>query len=111
MLSENLAPVVHKTNWKLIRLPMRRIEDHFLVFVADGYHRRYDKETLPDELKTKLAMILASPHTVIPDHKLDKLTLYHNNQSEELDEVGWRASESYYCIIVDRELLASMKGG
>lgn len=110
MLSEDLAPVVHKTNWDLMRVPMRRIEDHFILYVADGYHRRYDKDTLPDEIKTKLAMILASAHTVLPDHKLQKLDLYSNTQSLELDDIGWRASESYYCMVLTRPTLMKMRG-
>ena len=73
MLSKNLAPVVHPYNWALVRVPVRKIEDHYIVYVADGYHRRYDESTLPDELKTKMAMILASPHhKVLPDIKLMK---------------------------------------
>ena len=111
MLNEMLAPVVHQFNWDLVRVPVRKIEDHYTVYVADGYHRRYDEETLPDELKTKMAMILASPHNkALPDFKLDKLTLYQNHQSEELDEIGWRASESYFCLVLTRPTLASMKG-
>lgn len=111
MLNENLAPVVHQRNWDLVRVPVRKIEDHYIVYVADGYHRRYDEETLPDELKTKMAMILASPHDkATSDLKLDKLTLYQNHQSEELDEIGWRASESYFCLVLTRPTLASMKG-
>lgn len=110
MLSEDLAPVVHRTNWDLMRVPMRRIEDHFILYVADGYHRRYDKDTLPDEIKTKLAMILASAHTVLPDHKLQKLDLYSNTQSLELDDIGWRASESYYCMVLTRPTLMKMRG-
>jgi hypothetical protein len=89
---------------------MRRIEDHFIVYVADGYHRRYDKDTLPDELKTKLAMILVTEHKIIPDHKLSKLELYSNTQSLELDEIGWRASESYYCMVLTRPTLMAMRG-
>lgn len=110
MLSEDLSPVVHKAKWDLMRVPLRRVEDHFIVYVADGYHRRYDKDTLPDELKTKLAMILATEHTVIPDHKLQRLDLYSNTQSIELDEIGWRASESYYCMVLTRPTLMAMRG-
>jgi len=106
----DLAPVVHPYNWDLVRVPVRRIEDHYVVYVADGYARRYDEDTLPDELKTKMAMILATEHTVIPDHKLQRLDLYSNTQSIELDEIGWRASESYYCMVLTRPTLALMKG-
>jgi hypothetical protein len=107
----DLAPVVHPYNWDLVRVPVRRIEDHYIVYVADGYHRRYDKDTLPDELKTKLSMILSIPHKKIePDHELSKLSLYTNTQSEELSEIGWRASESYYCVVLTRPTLALMRG-
>ena len=111
MLSEKLAPVVHQWNCDLVRVPVRKIEDHYIVYVADGYHRRYDEETLPDELKTKMAMILASPHEkVLPDLKLQKITLYTNNESEELDEIGWQASETYFCMVLTRPTLALMRG-
>ena len=108
---ENLAPVVHPYNWDLMRVPVRKIEDHYIVFVADAYHRRYDEETLPDELKTKMAMILASPHEkVLPDLKLQKITLYTNNESEELDEIGWQASNTFFCVVLTRPTLALMRG-
>ena len=90
---------------------MRRIEDHYIVYVSDGYYRRYDKDTLPDELKTKLAMILATEHRVLPDLSITNLTVYQNDQSEELDEIGWRASESYYCIVMSVDLLKKLRGG
>jgi len=105
-----LSPVSHQTKTGLVRVPMRRIEDHFIVYVSDGYYRRYDKKTLPDELKTKLAMILASEHKVLPDVGVTSLMLYQNNQSEELDEIGWRASESYYCMVLTLPTLMAMRG-
>jgi hypothetical protein len=94
-----------------VRVPVRKIEDHYIVFVADAYHRRYDEDTLPDELKTKMAMILASQHhKVLPDHKLQKITLYTNNESEELDEIGWQASDTFFCVALTRPTLALMRG-
>ena len=89
---------------------MRRIEDHYILYVSDGYYRRYDKDTLPDELKTKIAMILATDHQVLPDLGVTSLRLYQNDQSEELDEIGWRASESYYCIVMSVDSLKKLRG-
>jgi hypothetical protein len=109
MLS-TLTPVSHQSKTGLVRVPMRRIEDHYIVYVSDGYYRRYDKETLPDEIKTKLAMILASPHKVTPDLSITNLMVYQNDQSEELDEIGWRASESYYCIVMSVDSLKKLRG-
>jgi hypothetical protein len=111
MLNEQLSPVVHHWDWDLVRVPVRKIEDHYIVYVADGYHRRYDKDTLPDELKTKMAMILASPHhKVLPDHRLQKITLYTNNESKELDKIGWQASDTFFCVVLTRPTLMAMRG-
>ena len=107
-----LSPVVHPKNWDLIRLPVRKIDDNYIVYVADGYHRIYTDDTLPDVLKSKFAMILAngSPE-YLHDSKMLRLTLYTNTFSPELDEVGWRASNTYFCLVVDRPTLESLKGG
>ena len=110
MLNEDLSPMVHKTNWELMRVPLRRTVDHYVVYVGVGFSRRYDENTLPDELKTKLAMILATDWDYCPDEGLLKLALYTNRHSPALDEIGWRASESYFCLVLTRPTLAAMKG-
>jgi hypothetical protein len=104
------APIVHPRNWDLVRVPLHRTSYDYVVYVADGYHRRYDDHTLPDELKTKLAMILATDWDYCPDEGLLKLALYTNRHSPALDEIGWRASESYFCLVLTRSTLAAMKG-
>jgi hypothetical protein len=105
-----LTPVTHQWNLALVRVPLRRVDDHFVLYVADGYYRRYDKDTLPDEIKTKMAMILATDHKVIPDRDLRRLGVYENTQSDELDEIGWRASESFYCIVMPIDSLKALRG-
>ena len=108
----HLSPVVHPKRWDLIRLPVRRVEGVYVVYVADGLVRMYDEDTLPNELKTRIAMVLATPQpTLIHENNLQKLHIYINNHDPELDEVGWRVSETYFCLIVDRETLESLKGG
>jgi hypothetical protein len=107
-----LSPVVHPKNWDLIRVPVRKVNNEYIVYVADGFHRIYTDDTLPDVLKSKFAMILANGGSAnIPDSKILRLTLYTNTDSPELDEVGWRASETYFCLVVDRLTLESLKGG
>ena len=106
-----MSPVVHPTKWDLIRLPVRKVNNDYIVYVADGYHRIYTDETLPDVLKSKFAMILANGGSYLSDSKVLRLTLYTNTYAPELDEVGWRASETYFCLVVDRPTLESLKGG
>lgn len=90
---------------------LRAAEGHYTVFVGDNMVRRYNDNTLPDKLKTKIAMILASPQKFIDDHAVDQLRVYTNHQSPELDEVGWRVSDSYFCLVLSREILDSLKHG
>ena len=106
-----LSPVVHPKKWELIRLPVRKVNDEYIVYVADGFHRIYNDNTLPDVLKSKFAMILASDAGYMLDSRIIRMTLYTNTYSPELDEIGWRASETYFCLIVDRPTLESLKGG
>ena len=104
--------MVHPKNCELIRVPVRKVDDQYIVYVADGFHRIYTDDTLPDVLKSKFAMILANGESAnVPDSKILRLTLYTNTDSPELDEVGWRASDTYFCLVVDRLTLESLKGG
>ena len=107
----HLSPVVHPKRWDLIRAPMLRVDGNYTVFVGDNSIRRFTDDTLPDVLKSKLAMILASAQNFKYDHDVDKLSIYTNSQSPELDEVGWRVSDSYFCLVLDRETLNSLKHG
>ena len=104
------SPTVHPRNWDLVRVPLRRTPENYTVYVADKYFRRYDNHTLPDELKVKLTMILATDWDYRPDEELTKLSMYTNNQSPELDEIGWRVTESYFCLVLTRPTLETMRG-
>ena len=53
----NLSPVVHQYNWDLYRVPLRRVGNHYTLYVADGFTREFDENTLPDEIKSKMELI------------------------------------------------------
>ena len=107
----HMSPVVHHKDWNLIRVPLRKVNDKYDVFVSDDLVRHYDERTLPDVLKSKMAMILASPQpNLIPDERLQKLNVYSVTMPE-LALVGWRVSETWFCLALDRLTLNSLKGG
>jgi hypothetical protein len=107
----HMSPVVHHKDWNLIRVPLRKVGDKYDVFVSDDLVRHYDERTLPDVLKSKMAMILASPQpNLIPDERLQKLNVYFVTMPE-LALVGWRVSETWFCLAIDRLTLNSLKGG
>lgn len=83
-----------------------------MVYVADGLVRYYDEETLPDPLKTKMAMILAAPQPELESEvRLQKLSVYTNSMPSEFDEIGWRVSNTYFCLVVDRATLEGLRSG
>ena len=106
-----MSPVVHPKNWELVRVPVRKVNNDYIVYVADGFHRIYTDDTLPSVLKSKFAMILANGGSYLSDSKVLRLSLYTNTYAPELDEVGWRSSDTYFCLVLDRLTLESLKGG
>jgi len=107
----DLTPIVHRTKWELSRVPMMRQGDTYHVFIGDNHIRHYKEETLPDCIKSKLTMILASAHQTKPDAQIAKMEIYNPEiPNADFDEIGWRASESYFCIILSYVDLMSLRG-
>ena len=108
-----LPPVAHKTLRDHVRVFMFRA-DNYWVWVGRNYTRVYDDDSLPYEIKTKLAMIVATPrynkmHTQV-EVETNTLLPYMNNHNPELDEVGWQSSENLFCIVLPTQFLHSLKG-
>ena len=56
-------------------------------------------------------MILASAHQVPHDATIAKMEIYNPmTPNADFDEIGWRASESYFCIILSYVDLMSLRG-
>lgn len=108
-----LRPSVAKNDWDYVRVPVIRIDGQYHVYVAEKQSRIYDDETLPDDMKVKFAMILSVPHTnVIEDENVRGMfDVFINEETKELDEIGWRVSEHLFCIVMPRSTLNSLKGG
>ena len=107
---DSLSPVVHPTDWALIRVPLHRGEGIYTVHVGDNYTRTYTDETLPDPIKIRLSMILASNQYVVRDRELLKAELYVNHGPTDLHDIGWQSSDSYFCLVIPKKDLEDMKG-
>lgn len=105
-----LSPVVSQYNWKLFRVPVRKVGNQYTIFVNDSFTRVFDENSLPDELKTKMAMILASPNQIVSDREVTSLMLFSTTQREEFKEIGWRVSDTYFCLVLDESTLMKLRG-
>jgi len=105
-----LSPIVSQYDWNLYRVPMRRQENKYTIYVDNFFTRVFDEDSLPDEIKTKMAMILSSPHRILQDHEATMLSLM-TAPNENIREIGWRVSDSYFCLILPHKTLCLLRGG
>ena len=113
MQRPKLTPVVHRTVNGTHRVSLREEDGEYQLQVDDHYVRRYDVDTLPDEIKVRLAMIKAIPMLeVFTDDELyfNSFSFYENNHSKDLDDVGWRVTKNLYCLVLPTTLLNKLKG-
>ena len=107
---DKLSPIVHQYNWDLYRVPLRKVGNKYTMYVADGFTREFDEHTLPDEVKTKMAMILSRHGIIERDEQLTTLALMETVRDLELQEIGWRASDNYFIVVLPYESLMKLKG-
>ena len=110
MLIGNLSPVVHQYNYALYRVPLCKEGNSYTIYVGDNFNRVFDEHTLPDEVKTKMAMVLASAKQIVSDHDVTKLHLMTTTVDSNFRDIGWRASDSWFCIILSYKSLMALRG-
>ena len=113
------ADVLKPDEW---RVPLYHADINYTVYVGNGMVRHYTNKTLPDPLKSKMAMILGywrNHPELVRELTLDNLVgfgfatgmcFYRNTYPAEFCDIGWRISESYYTVIIDDKLLSTMRG-
>jgi hypothetical protein len=112
-IESQLCPLVHQYNWLLYRVPLRRLGDDHTVYLGNGKCRIYTTETLPDCIKHKLTMVLASPDIELWDEDARWFgvhALMQNNSAPHMNDIGWRASDSFFVVVISSEDLDSLVG-
>ncbi len=112
-IESQLSPLVHAYNWSLYRVPLRRINDDHTVYLGNGKCRIYTTATLPDCIKCKLTMILASPNSNLNDEDsrwFGVHSLMQNNSEPHMGDIGWRASDTFFVVVISSEDLDSLIG-
>ena len=108
-----LCPLVHPYNWSLYRVPLRRLSDEHIVFLGNRQSSIYTSETLPDCIKHKLTMILASPDVALHDESARDFGIHaimQNNSAPHMNDIGWRSSVTYFVVVISMEDLDSLIG-
>ena len=107
----SLSPVIHPINPNLHRVPVRKTGRSYILYVGDNTTRLLEEDNLPDEVKIKMTMILATSQVDRRDHEVHySLAVYVPPDSGELNEVGWQASDTLYCLCLSGETLDRLIG-
>lgn len=108
----NLSPV--RSEWGF-RVPLFRDGDTHIMFVGDNHRRIFTADTLPADIKLKLAMIIVSAYAEplisedAPEESF-RLTLYMMVPRVGFENIGWRLSEHYFMIVMSEDELEELKG-
>lgn len=115
-VSISLTPFPHyedslsKDYW---RVPLKISDENYIVFLGQNLKRIFNSKNLPDHLKLAVAFIKASS---ISNNKADsnlyELDLFipdHMN-NELYKETGWRASESWFIVILSNNQINELAG-
>ena len=110
MQVKSLSPVGHELGENLYRVPVHIENEQHTVYVGDNHTRIFDADTLPDFMKHKLAMIAVSNQgELFDDIQVTKLRLFVTRHGN-LERIGWRASPSYYIVVMSMGELCSLTG-
>jgi hypothetical protein len=123
MFMKSFAPIRAEHSWHHYRTPVwvniDADNDRFEVWIGDNMVRHFKTDELPDEIKLKLAMVMAADKLGTRRLREDAEVLSNPNvffmfslplELHYLLDVGWRISPNCICIILSKELLFSLRG-
>jgi hypothetical protein len=101
------------------RVPIYAEKDgKFTVFVGKGSRRFLDIDSLPDEVRNKLTMVMTHAQSYnwrcrgysSDGDSFNYTDLFHNTYTPEWADIGWCAHEQMFLVVVHRDILFLMKG-
>jgi len=94
------------------RVPVRKLTGEYKLFVDRGLSRIFTTETVPNYVKTKIAMADAAVQgTVVKDEALLIVDMYiYKGNKNGMEEVAWKASDTMYVAVLNNKQLDELKG-
>lgn len=106
-----------KTVSTLQELP-RLSQYDYELWVGKGTVRYLTREQLPNEVKSKLSMVMAASPKNFPrqfgylfDSEIGAFFNAFTCPHEDVKYIGWRISESYLCLVISLNTLTQLQGG
>lgn len=109
-MSIKLEPIPHFVMTDYVRVPIKKDGERYIVYLENNYIRRYNLSTLPDFLLSKITIANVISNTVKKDHELQHYDIFICDSDNGDPDIGWRASESMYVIILHINDYAELLG-
>lgn len=109
---QSLSPMpYHKEVLNSWRVVMRtKPKDKYYINLGDNYVRSFNYENLPDFIKHKITFAQVED-PITTDYQLSYPDAFvYSGSNTGLKHIGWRASESYYVLILTKQEMDSLKG-
>jgi len=108
-----LSPLLLKDDSFLYRTPTMYAEEQCTLYVGDNMVRHFTNKTMPREVKVKLGMVRGyeGPVTLHQEHRVVAvpLVVYDNTYPKEFEEIGWRVTDTLYCLSLTYALLIKLR--
>ena len=108
---KNLSPLSHELPEGLYRVPVKIENGLHTIYVGDDHVRMFDADTLPDFVRHKLAMITVKVWGNLPDDNILSTFDLFATRLGDMQTIGWKASDSYYIVVMTPYELVSLRGG
>lgn len=107
----SLAPMpYHKEVLNSWRVAIRHVHGEYIINLGDNYIRNFSYGNLPDFLKVKLAYANNDEPLTSDEYLSYPDAFIYTGKNIALKHIGWRASESYYIVILTKQEMNSLKG-
>jgi len=115
----NMTPVLEE-KYSLYRTPVlenKQFDVSYVVWPTDNFRREFTSSSMPKEMKLKLGMVKAYDgavnRPVLRDWQLSAVPTYiytYTTYPDNFGDIGWKVSDSVYCLILSNETLTELKG-
>lgn len=110
IIKHELEPIPHFKMTDYIRVPVHKSGDDYIVHIGKKNKRIYTLSTLPSFITSKLTVANVLSNNTISDEQLDPSKLFICHEDVGDPDLAWKASDSYYIIIIHHNEFLSLLG-
>ena len=109
---KRLVPIPHPTTNEQWRVPVLDKGDSYVVYIGKNHTRTFNHKNIPSFVISKLTMAKVTTEKYFKDDDYGWTDVYTNIDyfSNNVNDIGWRVSNSLYVVILKTSELRSLFG-